>query len=676
MRRWCRAERSWAVSPAVALLVGGLLLNLPIGLLTNWASDHPEQLPAPVRFVADDPWVPLAVVTVVSIVCAVVAARLSQSASPRSPSGRVATTRRLVGRRMAEQLDDLLAREANMPPPLALDMAPAEWAVDRQRPGFAARRWNTPDILDAFDLSGRALLVLGRPGAGKTRLLCELSRLLVSRAELDRDAPVPIFLDLTSWTDRRPFDEWIVAETNRRYAIPQSGLWRLITADAVTLVFDGLDESAKPADCLAAINDFRRRSGHDVVVSCREIDYRDLSRATNARLDLGGALAIEPPTAAMITSYLGAAGVPEQVGRDVSEAEDESARSPLVLDLLIKISRVRGNPLRDDPDIDAAAILRMYISSRLRLGSASRQLPAEQSADTLMYLSRLATAMEKAGITTLTDLYDWIRPSRQTLYVATALVVQVGVALFTLRIPYAPLAGAAVLTAWSGAFTTGPSPATGVALLVFCVVCVVLRRRSTQPTGWFLGSLAGTTAFLVLVSVAQLRALQEESTAREVGLNLALGCVLAVATWFPALPIHFLRTHRWFLVPAYLVGFRLIDGVMAGTFAFGAALVPLGLWDLQLPWMLAVFTAAAYPVVLVSPMTTRVLLLDRAFLWGDAPIHLRPFIETCGRLGLLRHRGRQRVNYQFPHPTIQRYLAEGHPRSGRSSAEREDEAAV
>ena len=211
-----RRERSWAVSPAVALLVGGLLLNLPIGLLTNWASDHPEQLPAPFRFVADAPWAPLAVVTALAIVCAVAASRLSQTASPRSPSGRVSTTRRLVARRMAEQLDDLLARDGNMPQPLALDMSPAEWAVDRQRPGLAARRWSTPDILDAFDLSGRALLVLGRPGAGKTRLLCELSRLLVSRAELDRGEPVPIFLDLTSWRNRRPFDEWVIAETNGR----------------------------------------------------------------------------------------------------------------------------------------------------------------------------------------------------------------------------------------------------------------------------------------------------------------------------------------------------------------------------------------------------------------------------------------------------------------------------
>ena len=522
MRRWRRDERSWAVSPAVALLVGGLLLNLPIGLLTNWASDHPEQLPAPVRFVADEPWVPLAVVTALSIICAVAAARLAQSASPGTSTGRVSTTRRLVARRVAEQLDDLLARDANMPQPLALSMAAAEWAVDRQRPGFAAREWSTPDILDAFDLAGRALLVLGRPGAGKTRLLCELSRLLVSRAELDRDEPVPIFLDLSSWRDRRPFDEWIVAEANRRYAIPMGGLRRLIAADAVALVFDGLDESAKPAECLAAIDDFRRRFGHDVVVSCRESDYRELSRPADARLDLGGALAIEPPTPAMITSYLGAAGVPEAVTRDVVEAEDESVRSPLALDLLIKISRVRGNALHEERDIDDAAILRMYVSSRLRLGSATRRLPVDQSADTLVYLGRLAKAMELAKITTLRNLYDWIRPSRQTLYVATSLAVQVGAALFTLRIPYGQLAGATVLSTWATAVETGPSPATGAALLVFCVVCVVMHRRSTQPTGWFLASLVGATALLVLVSIGQFRALQEAATARQVELNLTL----------------------------------------------------------------------------------------------------------------------------------------------------------
>ena len=668
-----RRERSWAVSPAVALLVGGLLLNLPIGLLTNWASDHPEQLPAPLRFVADTPWAPLAVVTALAIVCAVAATRLAETASPRSPSGRVSTTRRLVARRMAEQLDDLLARDGNMPQPLALDMSPAEWAVDRQRPGLAGRRWSTPDILDAFDLSGRALLVLGRPGAGKTRLLCELSRLLVSRAELDRDEPVPIFLDLTSWRNRRPFDEWVIAETNRRYAIPTGGLRRLIATDAVTLVFDGLDESTKPAECLAAITDFRRRYGHDVVVSCRETEFRDLA---HVRLDLGGALTIEPPTPAMIRTYLGASGVPEAVTDEVSTAEDASVRSPLALDLLIKISRVRGNLLGEERDLDDASILRMYISSRLRLGSATRQLPADQSAVTLKYLGRLATAMETSGITTLTNLYDWIRPSRQALYVAAALLVQVGVALYTLRIPYASLVGAAVLTAWFHALETGPTPATGAALLVFGLVCLAMHHWSTHPTGWFLASLAGTTALLLSVSIGQLRALLEADPTRQFWLNLALASVFGVMTWLPALPVHFLRTHRWALAPAYIVGFRLIDGVMAGTFAFGVALIPLGLWDLELPLMLAVFTAAAYPIVLIGPMGTRSMLLDRLFVWGDAPMRSRPFLQTCGQLGLLRHRGRQRINYQFPHPTIQRYLAEGRLGSGRSSTDREDEPAV
>ena len=249
----------------------------------------------------------------------------------------------------------------------------------------------------------------------------------------------------------------------------------------MTLVFDGLDESAKPAECLAAITDFRRRYGHDVVVSCRETEFRDLA---HVRLDLGGALTIEPPTPAMIRTYLGASGVPEAVTDEVSTAEDASVRSPLALDLLIKISRVRGNLLGEERDLDDASILRMYISSRLRLGSATRQLPADQSAVTLKYLGRLATAMETAGITTLTNLYDWIRPSRQALYVATALLVQVGVALYTLRIPYASLVGATVLTTWSRALETGPTPATGAALLVFGLVCLAMHHWSThRPDG-------------------------------------------------------------------------------------------------------------------------------------------------------------------------------------------------
>jgi len=56
-----------------------------------------------------------------------------------------------------------------------------------------------------------------------------------------------------------------------------------------------------------------------------------------------------------------------------------------------------------------------------------------------------------------------------------------------------------------------------------------MHRRSTQPTGWFLVSLVGTTALLVLVSIGQFRALQEAATARQVELNLTLAVVLGVS---------------------------------------------------------------------------------------------------------------------------------------------------
>jgi hypothetical protein len=81
----------------------------------------------------------------------------------------------------------------------------------------------------------------------------------------------------------------------------------------------------------------------------------------------------------------------------------------------------------------------------------------------------------------------------------------------------------------------------------------------------------------------------------------------------------------------------------------------------------------AYPVALVSPMLVRLMIVDRAFLWGDAPMRLRPFMEACKRVGLIRNRGRKRIDYQFLHPTIQQYLAEGEPIARRSS---EDEATV
>lgn len=55
-------------------------------------------------------------------------------------------------------------------------------------------------ILAVFDQLGGGLLILGQPGAGKTMLLLELARDLIRRAQRDPSQPIPIVLNLSSWS--------------------------------------------------------------------------------------------------------------------------------------------------------------------------------------------------------------------------------------------------------------------------------------------------------------------------------------------------------------------------------------------------------------------------------------------------------------------------------------------
>ncbi len=63
----------------------------------------------------------------------------------------------------------------------------------------------------------RSLLVLGEPGAGKTTMLLELARDLLSRAERDPIKPMPVIFSLSAWTEAKPsLAEWLVDELNAK----------------------------------------------------------------------------------------------------------------------------------------------------------------------------------------------------------------------------------------------------------------------------------------------------------------------------------------------------------------------------------------------------------------------------------------------------------------------------
>jgi hypothetical protein len=212
------------------------------------------------------------------------------------------------------------------------------WDMLIQQPD-QPRRIITPGtkIIDVFDELGGELLILGPPGSGKTTMLLELTRDLISRAQHDETYPLPVVFNLASWAEQRQsISAWLVEELNARYAVPNGIAKSFIEQDAILLLLDGLDEVAAEhrVAVIQAINVFRLEHGMiNMVVCSRTADYAIIT----TKLRLQGAVLIQPLTWPQIDAYLVDAGA-QLTGLRAALKSDTTLRelvdSPLMLGIV------------------------------------------------------------------------------------------------------------------------------------------------------------------------------------------------------------------------------------------------------------------------------------------------------------------------------------------------------
>jgi Flp pilus assembly protein TadD len=149
-------------------------------------------------------------------------------------------------------------------------------------------------IIEAYDKAGGNLLILGQPGAGKTILLLELTRNLVSRAEYDISSPVPVIFHLSSWSQKRqPLIDWLIEELVSKYDIPRKLSKDWIDNDQIIPLLDGLDEMpvGTRQRCVDAINSYHQSHAlTPLVVCCRSDEYQSMK----TRLSLRIAIMVQP----------------------------------------------------------------------------------------------------------------------------------------------------------------------------------------------------------------------------------------------------------------------------------------------------------------------------------------------------------------------------------------------
>jgi hypothetical protein len=196
-------------------------------------------------------------------------------------------------------------------------------------------------IADVFRRQGGTMLIVGEPGSGKTVTLLELARDLITAARVDPSKPIPVILNLSSWAvERRRLGDWLVAELSNLYRVSRSISERWIRDDNLLLLLDGLDEVAAThrSACVDAINEFLDTHGlTQICICCRTAEYEEL-RHVGMRLQLQGAVAIQPLRDAQIFAYIDRtpAGSGQLAGliRE-NQAMHDLSRTPLMLSIMV-----------------------------------------------------------------------------------------------------------------------------------------------------------------------------------------------------------------------------------------------------------------------------------------------------------------------------------------------------
>ncbi len=272
-------------------------------------------------------------------------------------------------------------------------------------------------LLDVFRSADNALLILGEPGAGKTTTMLQLTKELSALAEWNPNQPIPVVLNLNSWTEKRgTIADWVIEDLVAKYQIPRRLGRQWLNDHELVLLLDGFDEVPPKyrAACAKAINYFRESHGLTGLVICSRTEAYG---AGSVQLRLGGAILLCPLTATQVDDYLAAAGPRLFTLRAAIRQNivwQEMAQSPLMLSVMrAAYSDASVEELFNprDATLDEIEVARRHLFDTYvqRMFHRRSQNPPYSSAQTKEWLAWLARKM--TGHNQTVFLVEKLQPS-------------------------------------------------------------------------------------------------------------------------------------------------------------------------------------------------------------------------------------------------------------------------
>jgi len=143
-------------------------------------------------------------------------------------------------------------------------------------------------IVQYFETASGRLLLVGKPGSGKTILLLQLVLHLLANSPQH----LPAIVNLATWNQKYcSLDAWLHEILPTELGVNKALAKRLVQEDRLVLLFDGLDE-VKAEDrpsCLKAIDNYGRVAERQYVISSRMEEYREipLDAPVNLQIEVG-----------------------------------------------------------------------------------------------------------------------------------------------------------------------------------------------------------------------------------------------------------------------------------------------------------------------------------------------------------------------------------------------------